>query len=177
MLAFFQNLKKETGFSWQNRDTYPKDSNCNGPNFTFSCATLYWKYLIRKSLGEPAWVPGKVSDKYHPNRHPQQPLGGKANDWTETWIKPLLCYSRKLLQLAKFALPPSFGETAQAREKNLSFAPQKSWRMYTFFKNWISCSRRTEYGPEARPWMSFWTAQRKECHLYKCFEAAPPYGH
>lgn len=119
-----------------------------------------WKYLIRKSLGEPAWVLGKVSDKYHPNRHPQQPLGGKANDWTETWIKPL-CYSRKLLQLAKFALPPSFGETAQAREKNPSFAPQKSWRMYNFFNNWIYCTRRTGYGLEARPWMSFWTAQRE----------------
>lgn len=84
-----------------------------------------WKYLIRKSLGEPAWVLGKVSDKHHPNRQPQQPLGGKANDWTETWIKPL-CYSRKLLQLAKFALPPSFGETAQAREKTLLLLPRRA---------------------------------------------------
>lgn len=96
-----------------------------------------WKFFLRKSLGEPAWVLGKVSDKYHPNRHPQQPLSGKANDWTETWIKPLLCYSRKLLQLAKFALPPSFGETAQAREKNLPLLPRTAGECTT--------SSRTEF--------------------------------
>lgn len=71
---------------------------------------LYKEVTWRDSLG--SW---KVSDKYHPNRHPQQKGKGLRR----------ALYSRKFLQLAKFALPPSFGETAQATmETNLPLLPR-----------------------------------------------------
>lgn len=61
-------------------------------------------------------------------------------------------YSRKFLQLAKFALPPSFGETAQATgETNLPLLPTTAGEH--------SASSVTEFiaaegQSEAGPWMS-----------------------
>lgn len=79
-----------------------------------------WKYLIRKSLGSQLGFLGR----WQINAIQTGTLSRKAKAWTEPWIKPLLCYSSKFLQLAKFALPPSFGETAQARGKNLPLLPR-----------------------------------------------------
>lgn len=94
-----------------------------GQILSFSVPPFTWKYLVRKSFGELAWVLVKFSAKYHPNRYPQKPLSRKASDWIEIWFKPLLCYYRKFLQLDKFALPPSFGEIVQSRGKNIALLP------------------------------------------------------
>lgn len=147
-----------------------------GQILSFSVPPFTWKYLVRKSFGELAWVLVKFSAKYHPNRYPQKPLSRKASDWIETWFKPLLCYYREFLQLDKFALPPSFGEIVQSRGKKNCFAPQYNWRMYNLFNNCIYCSSSGQNSLSCQASMSFWAARRGECNTYICLEPAPSYG-
>lgn len=80
-------------------------------------------------------------------------------------------YSGKFLQLAKFALAPSFGETAQATgETNLPLLPRTAGeRSASSVTEFIAAEGQSEAGP----WMSLGTAPRMECHLYKGSKAAP----
>lgn len=83
-------------------------------------------------------------------------------------------YSRKFLQLAKFALPPSFGETAQTtRETNLPLLPRRAGERSAFsVSEFIAAEGQSEAGLgclcELHPEWNVPCAKASELHHPSC---------
>lgn len=103
---------------------------------------------MRKSLGAPAWVLGRCQINTIQTGTLSSHLAERQRTEPKHGSNHCSANSRKFPQLAKFALPPSFGETAQAtREKNLPLLPRTAGEQST--------SSVTEFiAPEgqSKPW-------------------------